>query len=168
MLGFIFKACQKCPAGAYAKGSQPTGAAYVSTWELPSQPNILLWEPGLQAVSEPCPGCCFPGAPKASDQKIPLSHAHQLHRGALPQLMAAVSLAAVNNQEAETVENSLEPSPKPKHFTCLLLTFASAFRKCWQIQYFYTIGYWGIWSYPWVFSQHQMFSLFLSCFSFLS
>lgn len=42
--------------------------------------------------------------------------------------MAAVSLAPVSKQEAEIVENSLEPSPKPKHFTCLLLPFASALR----------------------------------------
>lgn len=50
-----------------------------------------------------------------------------LHKGALPWLVATVSLAPVGKKEAKIVENSLDPLPQTKHFTCLLtyLCFSS-------------------------------------------
>ena len=110
------------------KGSQSTGAACVSTWELPSQRNVTLREPGLQAVSGTCLGCHSLEQLKRQIRRSHRPCAHVLHKGALPWLMAAVSLAPVSKQEVEIVQSSLESLPKPKHFTCLLLTFASALR----------------------------------------
>lgn len=104
------------------------GAARVSTRELPSQPNVTLREPGLQQRVGPAPAAIPWSDYRHQERGSRSPHAHVLRKGALLWLAAAASLTPVSKQGVEIVENGLEPSPKPKRFTCLLLTFASALR----------------------------------------